>query len=258
MSQQLSLPPLSNQQGLIFLWNYLVGHAHPRAALDLDERVLQFVSHCFAGFRQSHAQLFQDLYVTFRLPGARSGYFVEFGATDGVSLSNTCYLERTLGWTGILAEPMPRWHADLKAARRATIDTRCVWWESGRSLEFVATRETPELSTLAEFADADLHAKARLDGETIRVDSVSLNDLLVEHGAPGTIDYLSIDTEGSELDILSAFDFDRFKVRVLTVEHNYNEEARAAMHQLLGAHGFVRELEIFSRFDDWYFHPERV
>jgi FkbM family methyltransferase len=199
------------------------------------------------------------MYVTHKLHAKRDGFFVEFGATDGVTLSNTYYLEKSLDWKGIVAEPLATWHAALSANRRAVIDHRCVWWESGKTLDFLAANRYPELSSIAEFAGDDYQASTRaIDATSITVKSVSLNDLLTEHEAPSRIDYLSIDTEGSELDILSAFDFDRFKVSVITVEHNYQPDMRGSIQQLLGAHGFVREFEQFSRFDDWYFHPSRV
>jgi len=255
--QNVAFPGVDTDGGLTFLWDYLMGHKLPRSSNDDNAR--RFLAHCLAGFPLSKAQLFQDLYVAYKLVDKRNGFFVEFGATNGVDLSNTCYLERVLGWNGILAEPMPTWHAELHANRRAAIDHRCVWWESGKNLDFVAAGKCPELSAIAEFADGDYNAGERAVGaKTINVATVSLNDLLTDHGAPSLIDYLSVDTEGSELDILCAFDFDRFKVRIITVEHNYRDDIRAVMHQLLTANGYVREFERFSRFDDWYFHPDRI
>jgi hypothetical protein len=94
------------------------------------------------------------------------------------------------------------------------------------------------------------------DAGEIEVTTVSLLDLLEQHGAPRDIDYLSVDTEGSEFDILSAFDFSRYRIRIISVEHNYMETKREAIRQLLAQHGYRREFEAFSNWDDWYVHTD--
>ena len=259
MEKQIDLPGLHTEKGLSFLWSYLLAHGHDRSAMNFDRDSMRFLGHCLGRFAQSRAHLLQDLYATYKLGEAQPGFFVEFGAMDGVFFSNTHYLEKVLGWRGILAEPFPRWRDDLRANRGAKIDYRCVWSESGGTLEFIAANRYPELSSLAAFAANDAHAEARrVDAQTILVQTVSLTDLLTEHEAPATIDYLSVDTEGSEYEILSNFDFSRFSVRVLTVEHNFQDDARASLRHLLEGHGFKREFEAFSGADDWYFHPDRV
>ena len=183
----------------------------------------------------------------------RSGYFVEFGATNGRDLSNTYLLEKSFGWRGLLAEPFPHWHAALSANRSAIIDHRCVWKASGEELSFVATDAAPQLAGLESSAFDDRHSRVRRDsGRAISVKTVSLLDLLVEHGAPGIIDYLSVDTEGSELTILEAFDFSRYRIGLISVEHNDHPQKREGLRQLLERHGFRRKFDQFSRFDDWY------
>jgi hypothetical protein len=77
---------------------------------------------------------------------------------------------------------------------------------------------------------------------------------LTERAAPRDIDYLSVDTEGSEYEILSALDFGRFRPRIITVEHNHNQSKRRAIESLLGREGYTRELEALTQFDDWYCH----
>lgn len=252
------VPPLPSG-GTSFLWNYLAAHQGRKWDAWPDRSVLEFLGHCLARAGRSQAQLYQDCYVAWKLRDKRDGYFVEFGATDGVALSNTFFLERELGWTGILAEPFPRWHAALAANRAAArIDYRCVWRASGEQLEFLALDDAPELATLKTFAAEDHHAAQRARrGRSIVVATVSLTDLLVQHGAPRSIDYLSVDVEGAELEVLRGLDFERYEPRILTVEHNFHEQRRRDIHTLLGSHGFVREFEAFSGFDDWYYHPGR-
>lgn len=105
----------------------------------------------------------------------RSGYFVEFGATNGRDLSNTYLLKKKYGWSGLLAEPFPHWHPDLRANRSAIIDHRCVWKASGEELCFVATDTAPQLAGLESSAFDDRHSgRRREQGREITVRTVSL------------------------------------------------------------------------------------
>ncbi len=76
-------------------------------------------------------------------------------------------------------------------------------------------------------------------------------DLMAESNAPLNPDYLSIDTEGSEFEILSHFDFGRYPFKVITCEHNFTP-MREKLHDLLTSAGYVRKFESASQFDDWY------
>lgn len=215
--------------------------------------MIDFAAYCEAHAEHTVAQLKQDLFVLHHLNEKRGGFFVEFGACDGVLLSNTALLEYAYGWNGILAEPAKCWHAPLRHNRSCAIDTRCVWTESDKQLPF---KEAPwaEYSSMEWCANSDHHGHRRAAGELYAVQTVSLVDLLVDHGAPKVIDYLSLDTEGSELAILSAFDFDRFDVRVITAEHNYTDQ-RDKIFDLLTSKGFNRVCEAESAWDDWYVRP---
>jgi FkbM family methyltransferase len=199
---------------------------------------------------ESRGQLLQDLWVAFETGERQGGYFVEFGATDGVKFSNTYYLETKLGWTGVLAEPARLWHESLRQNRRCAIDTRCVWTETGHRVVFNEAK-IPAHSTIDIYSGADNLADTRLDGEKYEVETISLNDLLEEAKAPRKIDYLSIDTEGSEFDILAAFDFRAHDIQLITVEHNYTPK-RDDLHRLLSAKGYTRKFPNLSHVDDWY------
>jgi FkbM family methyltransferase len=199
---------------------------------------------------ESHSQLKQDLFILAQSNFKKNGFFVEFGATDGVKLSNTYLLERKFNWTGILAEPARCWHQNLKSNRKAIIETRCVWEKTGSIVEFNEAFES-ELSTVSSFSDSDLHSLSRKSIKKYNVETISLLDLLIKHNAPHIIDYLSIDTEGSELSIMKAFDFNQYKFKIITCEHNYSQ-TREEIYNLLINNGYVRIFEEMSDFDDWY------
>ncbi len=198
----------------------------------------------------SRSQLRQDLFVLHQKAFKGDGFFVEFGATNGLDLSNTYLLEKHFGWRGILAEPARCWRESLRVNRSASIDYRCVWKETGSSILFVEPNEK-ELSTIKDFSDGDRHREARRDGVQYEVPTVSLEELLSEHDAPRHIDYLSIDTEGSEFEILSNFDFSKYKIDIITCEHNFTER-QSDIFKLLSAQGYQRMAPHLSRFDDWY------
>jgi FkbM family methyltransferase len=204
--------------------------------------------------QKSRSQLGQDLFVLSVLKFKKNGFFVEFGATNGNDLSNTYLLEKEFGWTGILAEPAKCWQNDLKKNRSAHIETNCVWRDSHTVLTFNEV-EAPELSTISSFSDADLHKETRKRGKAYEVATISLNDLLLKYNSPKEIDYLSIDTEGSEFEILNNFDFSKYSFQVITCEHNYTP-MREKIYTLLCRNGYTRVHQELSDFDDWYIKLE--
>lgn len=198
----------------------------------------------------SKSQLRQDLFVLSQTNFKRDGFFVEFGATNGLDFSNTYLLEKEFGWRGILAEPAQIWHPHLFAYRNCHIETACVWAESNKTIRFNQV-QVPELSTISSFSFSDNHASARKHGTSYEVQTISLTDLLERYSAPNKIDYLSIDTEGSEYDILKNFDFTKYEFEVITCEHNYTPK-RKQIQVLLEKNGYRRVFEDLSKFDDWY------
>ena len=181
------------------------------------------------------------------------GFFCDFGATNGYDLSNSYALETSFGWKGICAEPARNWHQALKKNRKAHIETDCVWIETGATLTFSEAR-TKELSTLTDFTASDLHSGKRRNSQEYDVTTISLNDVLKKHKAPKNFDYLSMDTEGSELAILQSFDLKKWQPKILTIEHNHTEN-RTAILDLMTAAGYTRVLTDISCFDDWYLAP---
>ncbi len=110
----------------------------------------------------SKSQYAQDLFVISQITKRNlPKYFVEFGATNGISWSNTYLLEKYFEWDGILSEPARTWEIELRKNRNYIIDTRCVYDKSKDFVEFSETLNpnsefsvsSPELSTITKFAD---------------------------------------------------------------------------------------------------------
>lgn len=195
------------------------------------------------------SQLGQDLWVLEQTGQKQGGFFVEFGATDGVILSNSLLLETEFHWNGICAEPNPAFFDKLRRNRRCTVAPDCIMGTTGETVEFILA---DEYGGVADFADADAHVARRTafreQGKLLRLTTISLDDFLRKYGAPHRIDYMSIDTEGSEYEILKSFPFEDWDIRLLTIEHNFTP-LREQIRTLLERHGYAcTERE----WDDWY------
>ena len=125
-----------------------------------------------------------------------------------------------------------------------------MWSESRKKLLF-SECERKGLSTLTDFEDSDKHMGKRKKNKKYLVETISLFDLLKHFNAPKTIDYLSIDTEGSEYEILKKFPFDQYKFRVITCEHNFNKN-RGLIRDLLFQNGYQQVHQNISGGDDWF------
>ena len=105
-----------------------------------------------------------------------------------------------------------------------------------------------ELSTLNKFRRADGRFRT---GSRLEVKTTSLNSALRLHDAPRDIDYISIDTEGSELEVLHGLDLNYYNVGFLTIEHNFEENKKEAIQAYLAPFGFRTVLDAFSHMDIW-------
>lgn len=188
-----------------------------------------------------YSQSGQDAWVNEYLR-QQKGYFVDIGAYDGVALSNSCYFEK-MGWKGICVEgnPIP---CKVLSNNRACICVHAAITNFNGEVEFGG--------------DAI--------GKGVKVPALTLNKLLELHNAPTLIDYISIDTEGHEFVILEAFDFDKYTIKMMTIETNLYLEGVAKkekLYNLLTAKGYIRTHEdVISPagdpFEDWYVHKNYI
>jgi FkbM family methyltransferase len=189
-----------------------------------------------------------------------NGSFVEIGAHDGVEFSNTYYFEKEKRWKGLCVEPVPSSYAKLKENRKCTAVHAAISPTEG-TIPFLEINVPDDradgvmLSGIAskyasEHVDRIQREVAQFEGQanTINVPSYHLQTLLDQNRLNVQIDYLSVDTEGSELDVLKTIDFSRTSISVISVENNYGD---IEVRRFLESKGYRRVNRIGK--DDFYF-----
>ena len=201
---------------------------------------------------QSYSQLQQDLRVLQFYKIKTNGFFVDIGAADGIDISNTYLLEACADWKGICVEPNPNNYNKLILNRPKSICCdKAIYNETGLILDFDIANDLPLFSGIS--SDIGIW-KSSVDNNktTIKVQTLSLTDLLDKNNAPTFIEYISLDTEGSEYEILKNFKFDKYIFGLIDVEHNYEEPRRSKIRELLLANGYIYIGE--NKWDDSYKH----
>jgi hypothetical protein len=176
---------------------------------------------------------YQD-YLLQRFPAG--GWFVEAGAHDGVGDSQTLRLEQA-GWQGLCVEPSSAYHG-LTLSRKCKTDNRVLsTWSKERCLFREMHGEAVELSGLVRHFQDDWDRTIRPHTDR-RVWTVNLTDLLIELQAPPVIEFLCLDTEGSEWQILFGHDFNLYRLVTILVEYNGLKEYREQLQALLESQSY--------------------
>ncbi len=199
--------------------------------------------------------------------GQSPGYFIEVGAYDGVTLSNT-YLFEQMGWRGILVEPIGPLCVRAAASRPGSrvVHAACSRRDRRGLGRFTLSQGIPILSFLRQ--DDEHAARCLREGATlveIEVPIVPLDDIIRSErrnplggrgpwmaGVGWKIDLVSIDVEGAELDVLDGFNVARFKPRILLLEND--RECGAGIEPYLNVRGYRK----FHRceINDFYFRDD--
>jgi FkbM family methyltransferase len=200
----------------------------------------------------SYSQLGQDIEVLKFYNNKKNGFFIEIGASDGIELSNTYLLEKKYDWKGICVEPIPN-KFELLCKNR--VNSLCcdnpVYNKSNENVIFDIANNYVLLSGISN--NIDTHKTAVDCNKTeITLTTISFNDLLTKFNAPLFIDYLSLDTEGSELEILKSVNLQKYTFGLIDVEHNYSEPRRSQIRDLLESNGYIFIKE--NQWDDCYKH----
>ena len=171
-----------------------------------------------------YSQHGEDEALSKRFPGSR-GVFVEVGAADGVEGSNTLHFEER-GWEGLLVEANPYLAASCRAVRRAPVAQVAVSSPGAPAeVEFQVVRDIPQLSGITPDRET-LRIYGAHDLEAVSVACRTLDDVLEEYLPGRTLDFVTIDVEGHEWEVLSGFSLDRWKPSVVIVERNYQPDWR--------------------------------
>ena len=202
---------------------------------------------------KSYSQYNQDLEVINYYKMKKNGYYVDIGAFDGVNLSNTYLLEKQYDWKGICIEPLRHRYEELVKNRPNSVCiNKACYSLTNLMISFSIANNFDMLSGISDCIDSFHVVEVNANKTVIRVKTIKLNDVLQQNNAPSFIEYLSLDTEGSEYEILKAFNFSKYTFGIIHVEHNYVEKNRMLIRELLLSNNYRYVKENY--YDDFYMH----
>lgn len=190
------------------------------------------------------SQLNADRWVLslFRKPG----YFVDVGCGDAEKISNSYLLEKS-GWKGICIDAFPR---NFKNRPNSIVVQAVVYSEKDKEMSFILTRDEPDFSGIRDELDRHKERVLSQIEREMTVKTRLLEDILAENNAPSYIEYMNLDIEGAEYEVLRTFPFHKYTFGCLTVEHNYEEPKRTLVTELLENNGY--KLAKTVEWDDWF------
>lgn len=178
----------------------------------------------------------------------RNGVFIEAGANDGISQSNTYYLEKVLNWSGILVEPLPDLAAKCFAQRDRAVVYNAALVREGYGQETVPIERANLMSVINDgvLSTEEVHhhlERARYyeqieETETLQVSARTLTSILTD-AQIRDIDFFSLDVEGYEYEVLKGLDLNLFRIDRIFVETRPSNEADITRH--LSALGYREE-----------------
>jgi FkbM family methyltransferase len=213
------------------------------------------VSDSFSEAPLSKSQLGQDFFALATSNKSADKFFVEIGGGDPIISSNSYLLQKGFGWKGIIVEPNPIFIDQI-------LLERCNEGNVELYPYAIAEKEGPSdflpiglIGTLPEYIGGDFHGKQRkklLSREKlIKIEKKSPKTFVETVVKGRTIDFLSVDTEGSEWEIIKNWPFELCKPNAICVEVN-NRIWRPELTSYLISHGYLQKMEKFSKFDSWF------
>src|ERR1700690_206325 len=177
--------------------------------------------------------------------GKREGFYVDVGAYDGVVISNTYYFEK-IGWSGILLEPNPTKAELCRQNRPASRVFECAAVSTTETthVEFLDVPGGEVYSTVvpSEF-NLERLKDYGLSSRRLMVQARTLDSILAEV-APAQIDFVSIDVEGAELEVLKGFDIARWRPRLVMIESQMARRSEVAKYFTTRGYVYLHSINI--------------
>ncbi len=184
------------------------------------------------------SQAGQDVVIDRIMGQKRGGTFVDVGAYDGVTGSNTMFFERWRDWTGVLVEPVAEQRAKAELLRKAPCLPYAVADKKGTAEFMAVTEGYTQMSGLIDTYDKAMLERVRADRrhaeKVIKVPTRTLSEILKEADILHP-DFISLDIEGGELAALRKFPFDQHNVGAWAIENN---AADPALLRLMRENGY--------------------
>jgi FkbM family methyltransferase len=167
----------------------------------------------------------EDKFMTQFFDNEYKGVCIEVGAYDGKTLSNTYYFEQK-GWNCLCIEPIQSAFKECTKIRKNAIQC-CIGEKDSENKEFKIYHLNTNLCAISSLVPderlVESHKHLITNVSTQSVAVRSLTSLLNELNFPKSIDFISIDTENTELDVLKSIDFSIYSIKYFIIENNYNE-----------------------------------
>uniref|UniRef100_A0A1B6KJ09 Methyltransferase FkbM domain-containing protein n=1 Tax=Graphocephala atropunctata TaxID=36148 RepID=A0A1B6KJ09_9HEMI len=166
----------------------------------------------------------------------KDGFFIECGALDGETRSNTLYMERFLNWSGLLIEADPlNFGQMLRKNRRTWLSPTCL--SKTPYPQIVSFKQDFNIGRISD-SEVGQQRDGFVDVQCFPIYSYLLA-LNVTH-----VDYFSLDVEGDELEVLKTIPFDKVDIETLSVEFAHVPDGKEALQEFMITKGYSVVAEV--------------
>jgi FkbM family methyltransferase len=186
--------------------------------------------------------------------GMRNGFFIEAGGADGISESSSYTLEKDFGWRGIILEPCREFYEQLIKIRESKCFRAALSDTDGKAT-FITAKDkfySGLSESISDWHKDTVYKEGFIEEE---VETISAKSLLQNNNCPAIIDYIALDMEGSELQVLKAFPFNQYLVKLFIIEIS-----DVRIRELMFENGFLELKNHFNTESPWenYFLNRKI